>query len=351
MKKKKLLLPVLVFASIFTNVQTTQAMTIDEKGERWWTVDELIGVMAEAKEERVEQCGEDLRCQMNVKNLQMNRDSKYRAIKSLEGTMLMVTNINIAKNEITIFVNKEDEMRKMMNMPNVSGEVEVMELAWAEGDYSEHVDFTSYYEHIWGGKEIDGLHILYTFDKNNDNFPDKKETILKIKNANLSENKTNIIKVFIKNDNGSNATGAIDYGECINSADYAFGMDCKMIISENSRAKFIPASSEPENTIIDTPETSELSLVEESQIKSESSEVVSILTPKENVSELEDNESVIISANDNIDIIRIKAPDTGKYSGDTQKSSWQPLFLTVFIGILWGIVRILRKNQKKSKKV
>lgn len=30
MKKKKLLLPVLAFVSIFTNIQTTQAMTIDE---------------------------------------------------------------------------------------------------------------------------------------------------------------------------------------------------------------------------------------------------------------------------------------------------------------------------------
>lgn len=49
--------------------------------------------------------------------------------------------------------------------------------------------------------------------------------------------------------------------------------------------------------------------------------------------------------------ISIKAPDTGKYSNNTQKTSWQPLFLTVFIGILWGIVWILRKNLKKSKKV
>ena len=367
MKKRLLLSSILAFASIFANFENTHAMTIDEKGDRWWTIEELLRVTKKMDEITKELCGDKPECLMDETFKLIDSDGKYRAADILNNMILMITDINPADNTIKVLFNGEDGMMKRMGHSE-KYDLDELIIVWRGKEDAPN----SFVDPIRSGEEAVGWHEIFTYLGGETNIKEGKEIELKgLPSSNLIDNKKGILEYSVLA-GPLGAGGIIDYTSCLNSPDYKEGMGCKMMISENPDIAFVPYEITKDDPL------------EEVEKANENKTPEAQLSSKQSSNEKKDNESTISIAphntsepngekmiahlknNDTENIMELKKDYVDKQdnasgnigvpnSGDNCENEhfsfpWWFLILLVILDILLVWWWMPSKNQKKMKK-
>ena len=367
MKKRLLLSLILAFASVFANFENTQAMTIDEKGDRWWTIEELLQATKEMDEITKELCGDKPECLMDEAFKLMDSDGKYRAADILNNMILMITDINPTDNTIKILFNGEDEMMKRMGRSE-KYDLDELIIVWRGKEDAPN----SFVDPIRLGEEAVGWHEIFTYLGGETNIKEGEEIELKgLPSSNLIDNKKGILEYSVLA-GPLGAGGIIDYTSCLNSPDYKEGMGCKMMISENPDIAFVPYEITKDDPLEEVEKanedkTSETQLLsEQPNNEKKDNESVANITPhntNESSSEKmiahienDDAKNIIEPKKDSADKQNnangnIGAPNSGNNCENEQFSfPWWFLILLVILDILLVWWWMPSKNQKKMKK-
>ncbi len=265
MKKRFLLATILAIMSAVFCVQPTQAMTVDENGERWWTADELIPVAQEINDAIENICGKDYDCLWEETFKLTESDGKYRAADLLNEIMMMLTEVKPSQNTFKVLFNNEDRMLKWMGETIKKQDLSQFLVVWKVEENKQNFN-----EIIWKGEEFNSdWHQVYDINKDSAVIKAGTEVELTgLPTADLSENKSGIF-YYTAVAGMSNAIGVLDYSSCLKSPNYRDGMGCKLKISETSKRIF-----EPYDIVEGTSESTE-DISEESGKTSEAKENIS----------------------------------------------------------------------------
>lgn len=346
MPKKILLL--LIALSIGTLSMTVPKTALaDESSQSVWTLEEMSALKAEVDAEDDLICAGDWMCKEDLRfgRLEGDEGKIYRALEEFNMSDFIISSINPSSETINLYFQDEDWMMRTMGMDESRKLTEVYAF-WLEdgmiGSAKDTIDIYNYSEDVKNGILVDGLHPIVSRSEEKDGvdwFPPRTEVQFSVESSDLASNKEGII-YFTVNANGL-IIGLKDYSECINSPDYAEGMECRIAFSD-SGPLYIPLSSDDVDLPVDD-STSDLKYY--------------IVEKRLSFSDAYGGPVSATAAKRDIDS-GLKAPDTGTYTYPTEVCSKEinmPWWLIVAILagnalLIWWFMPSRQKSTKKCQK-
>lgn len=240
MKRKHLLLmPALVIGLSLSWMNPTFA-AIKDKGTTWWSVEELIDFYQEVEQEKLDECGDDLDCQIEFGYNMVERGPKYSALSNFLETQIWITAVNPANETVKVFYFDDDMMLRRMGIEEKI-HLQHLYMGWFE-EWKAQI-FNYNHEQFTSG-EIIGLHTMYDGGSSIDGpdwIPAWEEVELSVGGSDLRENHSGVIDYAVfAEDNMFNAQGTFNYSNCLKAPDYVDGMECKLMISGDQWASYFP---------------------------------------------------------------------------------------------------------------
>ena len=246
MKKNPVLLSLLTasLGNIAFLTSTSSAM-YQENDTTWWTVEELLDYSNQVDAEREVLCHGNQDCEMEYYLTMYEESDKYRALDNFLQAQFWVTSINPGAETIKVLFFDEDMMLRRIGIKEHL-EIEHLYIGWFE-EWNGQI--YNYNHDSFTNGSTPGSHPLY------DSTVEDLSVIVPWQEVELSVAGGNVIDntsgktgyaIFAKN-NMFNAQGSFDYSSCLRAADYAEGVECKIMISGDQWVTYLP----PRETIIE----------------------------------------------------------------------------------------------------
>ncbi len=339
---KKLPLLISTLAVAITGVSICQslpasAMTTTDTGRQAWSIDEMNELFHQFQAEKDSICGNNSDCRRNLDYERAESDPKYNALHAFSMSSLSLSAINPAENTFRLYYRDIDNMA--MEMEGIERHSPLTEAyaVWLDSDFTD-LDNRAI-THMQNGVHLVGMHEIYkaTTASNGANwFPVETEVEFSVPDAQLELNDRNLIMLFSASESSS-SLGWMYYDDCMNSANYQPGMECRLMYTEDNYHVYLPFW--PENRALaaaDTPNTNADPASEPSDTESGS------------VAAAESNTSATPTDTSSIPVA---APNTGEATMDKTGSFEFPWWLgAIFIIGPTILVWFFRPNSKKSTK-
>ena len=246
--RKKLFLPLLtttiLLGVLFVSQPTFAESTLSD-GTTIWFADELIDLDAEAVAELMDTCM-SINCPAKYYE-QVDRGGEYYALDSFRTRQLTVTAINPEQSTMRVYLRSTNWNAQVIGytFTNSFSGVYIM---WLDPDYETTYErgYPSYYYDAISGEDVAGIHpILYggTSIYGDRWIPADQEVNLVLPDAELYLNDTNTITFMVELDDAGGDGGSYDtydYSECVNSSDYAPGMECRLAFDADMEMYYVP---------------------------------------------------------------------------------------------------------------
>lgn len=287
MKKIPILLSILTasLGNIAFLAHSSSAM-YQENDTTWWTVEELLEFSHQIDAEREELCHGNQDCEMEYNYTMYEKGDKYRALDNLLQTQFWITSVNPENETIKVLFFDEDMMLRHMGIKEYL-EIEHLYLGWFENGHESNI-FNYNHDSFTNGSMPDSHPLYDSTIEDLSLITPWKEVELSVAGGNLIDNSMGKIAyaIFAKN-NLFNAQGVYDYSSCLKANDYTKGSECKLMMSGDEWATFLPPREtiiepEPESTTEPNPETpsdSEPELEPNANPESKPEEPVSVTDP------------------------------------------------------------------------
>ena len=255
--KKSLLISTLMFlAAGFSGIPKEASALVEKDGVKYWTFEEMLELDAEVNREKLEVCGADnYDCEWDFDMNLMERGGQYLVYDMFNFQQMFMTAVNPAKNTIKFFYRDEDKMMRMFGIDE-KYPLEEFIVFWTDDEIEKSYPgellrgFRHYIEPMLNGESVDDLHPIFfgNVELNGENwFEPNKELEFTIVSDDTKDN----TKGFFYQMGKSNGTfsGRIYYSDCINSADYEDGMECRLFFGgtpETLRMTYFPFREEDE---------------------------------------------------------------------------------------------------------
>ena len=248
--KKILAVGLLVLAtSPIINASVPALAATKERGSTWWSVEEMLDFYQEVEQEKTTECGHDEACRMEFNYNMIEKGPKYSALNNFLETQLWVTSVNPAEETVKVFYFDDDVMLKRMGIEEKI-HLQHLYMGWfdewnAQIFNYDHDQFTS--------GEMPGLHTMYDGSSSVDGsdwIPAWKEVKLSVAGSNLKDNHSGIIDYAVfAEENKFNAQGTFNFSNCLEAPDYTVGVECKLMISGDQWATYLPPREDIEDVI------------------------------------------------------------------------------------------------------
>lgn len=329
MKKIPILLLTLMFGLIFGIFFPTkaQALSPDESGVAWWSVEELLAFSQFADREEEELCGDDFSCREELLFSRFeSEDARYQILDIFREGRFWITSINPTEETLEVLYFDEDQMLKRWGI-NEKQPLEFIFLAWFDkingqiGNYDYNLPIEPQFS--------DDLHLVYASEATSyskDGFPTNIPFKLSINSTNLSENHIGRLYIAVFGEN-YNSKGYLDYSSCLQEVDYKDGTTCKLMFSSGGSYRYLPSretllENGQDKTELITEETlkgdeDEIAIPEDITAEFngtdaiEEPKVVRDLDKTKDIKDTKKVESTIKNLATNFPSNSIKAPDTG----------------------------------------
>ncbi|MBR2544219.1 hypothetical protein IKF04_02880 [Candidatus Saccharibacteria bacterium] len=230
----------LVISPIINTSTPTFAAT-KERGTTWWSVEEMLDFYQEVEQEKITECDQDEACGMEFDYNLLERGPKYSALNNFLETQLWITAVNPTKETVKIFYFNDDMMLKRMG---IEEKIHLQHLYMGWFDEWNAQIFNYNHDRFVSG-EISGLHTMYDGSSSVDGLdwiPAWEEVELSVSGSDLKDNLSGIIDYAVfAEENKFNAQGTFNYSDCLNAPDYIEGTECKLMISGDQWATYLPS--------------------------------------------------------------------------------------------------------------
>ena len=248
--KKILVVGLLTLAiSPIINVSALTFAATKERGTTWWSVEEMLDFYQEVEQEKTTECGHDEVCRMEFNYNMIEKGPKYSALNNFLETQLWVTSVNPAEETVKVFYFDDDVMLKRMG---IEEKIHLQHLYMGWFDEWNAQIFNYDHERFTSG-EMPGLHTMYDGSSSVDGsdwIPAWKEAELSVAGSNLKDNHSGIIDYAVfAEENKFNAQGTFNYSNCLKAPDYTVGVECKLMISGDQWATYLPPREDVEDVI------------------------------------------------------------------------------------------------------
>ena len=253
---KKILLLLIALSISTLSMTVPKTAFAEEPSQSVWTLEEIAAFKAEVDAEDDLICAGDWTCKEDLRfgRLEGDEGKIYRALEEFNMSDFIISSINPSSGTISLYFQDEDWMMRTMGMDESRKLTEVYAF-WLEdgmiGPAKDTIDIYNYSGDVKDGIFVDGLHPLISKNEEKDGtdwFPSRTEVQFSVEGSDLVNNREGII-YFTVNANGL-IIGLKDYSECINSPDYAEGMECRIVFS-HSGPLYVPFSSDDVDLPVD----------------------------------------------------------------------------------------------------
>ncbi|MBR3248436.1 hypothetical protein IKF89_00150 [Candidatus Saccharibacteria bacterium] len=343
-KRLPLLIPTLAVAitgvSIYQSLPAS-AMTTTDTGRQAWSIDEMNELFHQFQAEKDNICGNDSDCRRNLDYERAESDPKYNALHAFSMSSLSLSAINPAENTFRLYYRDIDNMA--MEMEGIERHSPLTEAyaVWLDSDFTDRDNKAI--THMQNDVHLAGMHEIYkaTTALNGANwFPVETEVEIFVPDAHLELNDRGLIMLFGASESSS-SLGWMHYDDCINSANYQPGMECRLMYTEDNYHVYLPFW--PENRTLvttDSANTDPNPASETSNIENESATVAG-----------NNNNAIPTAVSTDVSANPVATPNTGEATMDKTGSFEFPWWLgAIFIIGPTILVWFFRPNPKKSTK-
>lgn len=333
-----LFLSIFITSTALASVSNTSAIHLDEEGNTWWTVEELLDFSETADLEEEALCGNDFNCREELYFSRFeSEDKRYGLLNLLKENRFWITSINPTEETLEILYFDEDEMLKRWGIEEHQP-LDFIFLAWFDningqvGNYDPNLPIEPQFS--------DDLHLLYADSSeafSTDGFPVNTPFELPIHNTNLNANNLGRIYLAVFGED-YNSKGYLDYSSCLDG--YTEGDTCKLMFSSGKGYSYLS----PKQGILsenEQGETNDEPLETGSLIEGLGSEIGSKEESKPTAKATSPSSSPI------------KAPNTGKGDNSCEKIVEFPWWLGILIVVgnivfLWFFGPNFKKRPHKT---
>ena len=339
---KKIFTPILIFLTLISGTCLKTSTVSAASAKQIWTIPQLIAMKNEINIELTEVCNSDIACEDEFFFEHSRFDTAYKIVDGFRRSILLITAINPEESTIRVLFQDDSPMLNELFGGKRQAVLDELYIAW----FSEQPNMYNSYYAVHGNYPEGMYHPLFagSATANGANwFVPNTEVTLSINDAAVLYNVPYLIYFTMEADI-TNATGAYDYSDCMNSPAYETGMECRMVFDDEKGISFLPFLPGSESPVL-APDANE---------------------PNEDISSTSINtqESVLgkpsttIEKGTNQSLNTLpKAPNTGfiSFRNSTNKYinlPWWILALIIanIIVLIWLFVPIRRKSPKSPKK-
>ena len=244
MRRKQLLILSMLAVGLSLGLPSPTFAAVSHNGATWWSVEELLAFNQEVEQEKLDECGDDLDCQIEFGYNMIERGPEYSALNNFLEAQIWITAVNPVEETVKVLYFDDDMMLKHMG---IEEKIHLQHLYMGWFDEWNAQIFNYDHDRFTGG-EMPGLHTMYDGSSSVDGsdwIPAWKEVELQVTGSNLKDNTSGIIDYAVfAEDNTFNAQGTFNYSSCLNAPDYAEGVECKLMISGDQWATYLPPSEQ-----------------------------------------------------------------------------------------------------------
>lgn len=312
--KRSCLFLVLTLIILFSALPIGQARAMEDHNENYWTLDEIMALREEAKQEIIEYCefNEEFDCPERYHaEAFYERGTNYQAVDYVNVFRFLITAVNPAQNTVRVLFI-DDDMENYYNTGElVNDNINELIMVWFDLGWLGYDFYHEYHADALPSQ----THLLFARDNLATSFPSKEEITYELE-GDVSKNYRNMIYYYFVTDGGNRYMDPIDYNSCINHPDYHEGMECRLYFDKNNWGNliYLPVEIGTEDTTV------------ESEIIPES-EIVVPLTPDTGAESLKCERRVelpwwmiLLIAGGEIVTLYCLLPNYGKYRQNRKKS-------------------------------
>lgn len=257
--KKLLPIPILVAAvacMATVSAAPASAMYQDERGNKWWSVEELLQYADEVDAEEEALCGDDMGCREELFFSKLDaHDQKYESLDMFRQSQFSVTSINPAAGKLDMIYFDQDPMLRRMGIDE-RDQLKYVYMAWAlRGD----TDIGNINPDLPLESQIDtsDAQVVYAghdYEFGPGGFPSNQVFSLPVDSAKLAANTRGHLLANTYGYSFYNAATGINYASCLESPHYVSGESCDLMFSAENGSRYFPhnlATQTPTTTDVD----------------------------------------------------------------------------------------------------
>lgn len=243
--KKLLSIPILTaIVACMAAVPTAPASALyqDERGSKWWSVEELLKYADEVDAEEEALCGDDMGCREELFFSKLDaHDQKYESLDMFRQSQFSVTSINPAAGKLDMIYFDQDPMLRRMGIDE-RDQLKYVYMAWAlRGD----TDIGNINPDLPLESQIDtsDAQVVYAghdYEFGPEGFPSNQVFSLPVDSAKLAANTRGHLLANTYGYSFYNAATGINYASCLESPHYISGESCDLMFSAENGSRYFP---------------------------------------------------------------------------------------------------------------
>ena len=251
MKRNHLFL--LLTLTMLFSVLPSQARAMEDYSENYWTLDEIMALREEAKQEVLDYCqySEEFDCAERYHaEAFYERGTNYQAVDNINIFRFLITAVNPAENTVRLLFIDDDMENYYMTGELLNDNIDELYMVWFDYGW---LGYSFYYDYQTGTLPSQ-THHLFAKDSLATSFPPKEEITFELE-GDVSENYRNMIYYYFITTSGNRYMDPIDYNSCVNHPDYHEGMECRLFFDKINWGNLVYLPVEIETSAPAEPET------------------------------------------------------------------------------------------------